>query len=127
MEIVRLDEVCRNQQVKEGWFATVDQVPERVIALTISALFCVRQLSVSVLTKRKAHSVRRTLEDPLSTDCPATILRTYPNVTMCLDPASAGELYEVFAGSVVTMQRLGNQQGWGRQHLKGDGSEWATS
>jgi glucosamine-6-phosphate deaminase len=97
VKIVRLDEVCRNQQVKEGWFATVDQVPERVITLTIPVLFCVPQLIVSVPTKRKAHIVRRTLEDPLSTDCPATILRTHPNVTMYLDPASADELDEVLA------------------------------
>ena len=97
VKIVRLDEVCRNQQVKEGWFPAIEQVPDRAITLTIPALFRVPQLIVSVPGKRKAKIVRRTLEGPLSTECPATILRTHPNVTMYLDPESANELDEVLA------------------------------
>ena len=97
VKIVALDEVCRNQQVKEGWFSTVEQVPERAITLTIPSLFRVPQLIVSVPGKRKAKIVRTTLNGPMSTDCPATILRTHPNATIYLDPESADELDEVLA------------------------------
>lgn len=97
VKIVRLDEVCRNQQVKEGWFSTVEEVPERAITLTIPALFRVPRLIVSVPGRRKAKIVRSTLDGPLSTECPATILRTHPDVTMYLDPESAYELDEVLA------------------------------
>jgi glucosamine-6-phosphate deaminase len=97
VKIVHLDKVCRNQQVKEGWFSTVEEVPERAITLTIPALFRVPRLIVSVPGRRKAKIVRSTLDGPLSTECPATILRTHPNVTMYLDPESAYELDEVLA------------------------------
>lgn len=97
VKIVHLDKVCRTQQVNEGWFPVLEEVPKRAITLTIPALFRVPQLIVSVPGKRKANIVRRALEDRLSTDCPATILRTHPNATMYLDPESAAELDEVLA------------------------------
>jgi glucosamine-6-phosphate deaminase len=94
-KIVHLDAVCRRQQMAEGWFASVDQVPERAITLTIPALFRVPTLIVSVPGSRKAKIVRRAFEEPISTECPATILRTHPNVTVYLDLESASELDEV--------------------------------
>ena len=96
-KIVQLDEVCRNQQAAEGWFETVDQVPRTAITLTIPALFRVPKLIVTVPGKRKAKIVRSALHAPLSTECPATILRTHPNATMYLDTESADELDEVLA------------------------------
>ena len=63
VKIVQLDQVCRNQQVEEGWFSTVEEVPERAITLTIPALFRVPQLIVSV-----PGSARRRLSAALSTD-----------------------------------------------------------
>ena len=94
-KIVQLDAVCRQQQMAEGWFPSVDQVPERAITLTIPALFRVPSLIVSVPGSRKAKIVRRAFEEPISTECPATILRTHPNATVYLDLASASELGEV--------------------------------
>jgi glucosamine-6-phosphate deaminase len=94
-KMVHLDAVCRRQQMAEGWFASVDQVPERAITLTIPALFRVPTLIVSVPGSRKAKIVRRAFEEPISTECPATILRTHPNVTVYLDLESASELDEV--------------------------------
>lgn len=91
-KIVQLDAVCRQQQMAEGWFDSVDQVPERAITLTIPALFRVPMLIVSVPGKRKARIVRRAFEEPISTRCPATILRTHPNTTIYLDSESAKEL-----------------------------------
>jgi len=92
MKVVTLDAACRQQQLAEGWFATFEDVPERALTLTIPTLLKVPKLIVSVPGPRKARSVRRTLEDPISTACPATILRVHPDVTLYLDTESASEL-----------------------------------
>ena len=92
VKIVPLDEACRAQQVAEGWFPRVEEVPEQAITLTIPALMRVPSLIVSVPGSRKAGIVRRALEEPIDTRCPATILRTHPNVTVYLDVDSAAEL-----------------------------------
>lgn len=92
MRVVHLDAVCRNQQLAEGWFPTFDDVPDRALTLTIPTLFRVPKLIASVPGGRKARIVRRTLEEPISTDCPATILRTHPDATVYLDEESAAEL-----------------------------------
>jgi glucosamine-6-phosphate deaminase len=92
IKVVSLDEQCRQQQVNEGWFASVPEVPTRAITLTIPALLRVPRLIASVPGGRKAHIVRRTLTEEISTRCPATILRSSSNATVYLDPASAAEL-----------------------------------
>jgi glucosamine-6-phosphate deaminase len=92
-KIVCLDDVCRKQQAAEGWFASVDQVPESAITLTIPTLMRVPKLIVSVPGPRKASIVRRSLEEPISTECPATILRNHPDVTIYLDVESADHLH----------------------------------
>ena len=92
VKIVHLDAVCRQQQVAEGWFKRSEDVPARAITLTIPALFRVPKLIVSVPGSRKAAIMRRTIEEPISTECPATILRTHPDVTVYLDVDSAAEL-----------------------------------
>jgi glucosamine-6-phosphate deaminase len=92
MKIVTLDRACRGQQLAEGWFPTFDEVPKQALTLTIPTLFKVPRLVVSVPGKRKSASVRRTLRDPISVDCPATILRAHPDVTIYLDEESASEL-----------------------------------
>ena len=92
MRLVRLDKACREQQVAEGWFPSFDAVPDRAITLTIPTLFRVPKLIASVPGGRKARIVRRTLEEPISTACPATILRTHPDATVYLDQESAAEL-----------------------------------
>jgi glucosamine-6-phosphate deaminase len=84
--------MCRQQQLAEGWFKSLEEVPERAITLTIPTLFKVPKLIASVPGIRKATSVRRALEEPISTNFPATILRTHPDVTVYLDPESASEL-----------------------------------
>jgi glucosamine-6-phosphate deaminase len=92
MKVVTLDRACREQQRAEGWFPSFDQVPERALTLTIPTLLKVPRLFASVPGKRKAAIVRRALRDPISVDCPATILRTHPGVTIFLDEESAAEL-----------------------------------
>jgi glucosamine-6-phosphate deaminase len=92
VKIVQLDAACRQQQAAEGWFSSVDDVPQHAITLTIPALFRVPKLIVSVPGKRKADIVRRAFTESISTACPATILRTHPDATVYLDLESAGEL-----------------------------------
>ncbi|MGA9720169.1 MAG: glucosamine-6-phosphate deaminase [Acidobacteriaceae bacterium] len=92
MKVVTLDAECRQQQVAEGWFPTVEDVPLQALTLTIPTILNVRKLIVSIPGRRKAQSVRRALLDPISTACPATILRSHPDVTLYLDQESAAEL-----------------------------------
>jgi len=92
IKVVTLDDICRQQQVSEGWFATLEEVPEQALTLTIPTLFRVPKLIVSVPGRRKAEAVRRTLEEPIATDCPSTLLRKHPNVTIYLDLDSAAKL-----------------------------------
>jgi glucosamine-6-phosphate deaminase len=92
IKVVTLDEVCREQQRSEGWFATLDEVPRRAITLSIPTLFRVPELILSVPGARKAQIVRQTLYGPISPACPATVLRRHPNATVYLDRESAAQL-----------------------------------
>ncbi len=92
MKVVNLDEACREQQVAEGWFGTLEEVPERALTLTIPTIFRIPRLILTVPGERKAQIVRRALHDSISEDCPATILRTHPNAKLFLDVESAAEL-----------------------------------
>ena len=94
-KVVLLDALCRHQQIAEGWFPSVEQVPDHAITLTIPTLLRVPKLIVSVPGIRKAKIVRRALKEGISTECPATILRTHPDATIYLDLDSAGELDDI--------------------------------
>ncbi len=92
VKAVHLDEVCRQQQAAEGWFKSSDDVPTLALTLTIPTIFRVPQLVLSVPGKRKATIIRRMLEEKISAQCPATILRTHPNAVAYLDVDSAAQL-----------------------------------
>jgi glucosamine-6-phosphate deaminase len=92
MKVVDLDNECKEQQVAEGWFASVKEVPAQALTLTIPTLLRVPKLIVSVPGSRKAGIVKRALNEAISKDCPATILRTHPDATLYLDGESAAEL-----------------------------------
>ena len=92
IKIVELDEVCRQQQVNDGCFPALSAVPKHALTLTIPTLFGARRLSCVVPGERKAAAVRDTLHAPLSTACPATILRTHPRANLYIDTASASLL-----------------------------------
>jgi glucosamine-6-phosphate deaminase len=86
------DPACRQQQVNEGAFAVVDEMPRQGLTLTIPALMSGRELVCTVPGARKAAAVRDTLRAEISPSCPATILRRHPRCTVFLDAASAGSL-----------------------------------
>jgi glucosamine-6-phosphate deaminase len=99
VKLVPLDMACREQQVAEGWFPTVDDVPARAITLTIPPLVRVPKLIVSVPGIRKAHIVRRVIMEPISNACPATLLRSHRDATVYLDDESSSELVDILASS----------------------------
>ncbi len=89
VKIVQLEERSRLQQVGEGHFARIDDVPAEAITLTIPALLAARQVLAIVPEQRKAEAVRAALTGPITTGCPASILRTVPNARLYLDRQSA--------------------------------------
>lgn len=89
VRVVTLDRACREQQVAEGHFPDVDAVPRQAVTLTVPALIRTPHLIASVPGERKAEAVRRALFEPISEDCPASILRTHPQATLYLDQESA--------------------------------------
>jgi glucosamine-6-phosphate deaminase len=90
--IVTLDERCRRQQVGEGWFAGVADVPETAISMSVRQILAARSIVCVVPDLRKAEAVRASIEGPLDPMVPASILRTHPDVTMYLDRDSASLL-----------------------------------
>jgi glucosamine-6-phosphate deaminase len=89
IHVVELDERCRGQQVGEGHFATLDDVPPRALSLTVPALLAPPHVLAVVPEPRKAQAVQAALYGPVSPACPASILRTQPHVTLYLDRDSA--------------------------------------
>lgn len=89
---IELDDASRKQQVGEGHFPTMEDVPRYAISLTVPALLAPHAVQVSAPEQRKAAAVRATLNDPISTACPATILREHPNAVLFLDRDSASLL-----------------------------------
>jgi glucosamine-6-phosphate deaminase len=92
IHVVELDRRCRMQQVGEGHFATLDEVPQRAVSLTVPALLAPNHVLAVVPEGRKAEAVRAALRGPVTPQCPASILRTQPDVTLYLDAESASLL-----------------------------------
>ena len=90
VKIVRLDQVCRMQQVHDGCFKTLAEVPDRALTVTVPALADAACIICSVPAPSKAEAVKRTLDGEISEECPATILRTHANARLYLDMDSAG-------------------------------------
>jgi glucosamine-6-phosphate deaminase len=92
VRVIELDQKSRQQQVTEGLFAGVDDVPARAVTVTIPALIAARTLVTTVLGSHKADAVRAALDGPLSPDCPASVLRTHQRVSVHLDTPAASRL-----------------------------------
>jgi glucosamine-6-phosphate deaminase len=92
VKIVALEPESRRQQVAEGHFATIDDVPTHAITVTIPALVRARRLLAIVPEARKAVPVRDALTGPIATSCPASYLRRQAHATLYLDADSASLL-----------------------------------
>ena len=88
IKVVELDEACRQQQVNDGCFPDFDSVPTHALSLTCPALMSGKHLIITVPGKLKANAVRETLTGPITTTCPASILRTHPDAELHLDADS---------------------------------------
>ncbi len=89
IKVVTLDDTCRMQQVHDGAFARFEDVPETALSLTMPALMSARWLYCIVPGSTKTAAVRATLNDQISTACPATIMRRHKNATLYLDTDAA--------------------------------------
>jgi glucosamine-6-phosphate deaminase len=90
--VVELDEACRRQQVNEGWFATLADVPKRAISMTVKQILKSKEIIAVVPDTRKAQAVKACLEGEISPGWPASILRNHANTTLYLDRNSASLL-----------------------------------
>ena len=87
--IVQLDEACRQQQVNEGWFDRLEDVPAKAITMSIPQIMKARNIICVVPDQRKALAVKNSLEREISPSYPASILRKHQNLSLFLDKDSA--------------------------------------
>jgi glucosamine-6-phosphate deaminase len=95
LRIVQLAEASRRQQVHDGCFASLQEVPAAALTLTIPTLFSAPYFSCVVPGAMKAEAVRQMLLGPITPDCPASILRGHPYAVLHLEPASAARIPEL--------------------------------
>lgn len=91
---VELDVVCRMQQVHDGAFARLEEVPRRALSLTVPFFLRVPRALVFVNGEHKSAAVRAALEGPMAEACPASALRRHPSAILFLDPAAASLLQD---------------------------------
>jgi glucosamine-6-phosphate deaminase len=89
VKVVQLDEICRNQQVNDGAFATLDEVPKDALSLTIPTIMARPKLFAIAPGPAKRQAIKNAVEGPISTSCPASILRTHPNAHLFIDEVAA--------------------------------------
>jgi glucosamine-6-phosphate deaminase len=90
--VVALDEACRRQQVGEGWFATLDDVPTQAISMSIPRILAARTIISSVPDARKAAAVRDSVRGPVTPHVPASILQRHADCRLHVDRAAAALL-----------------------------------
>jgi len=103
--VVELDEACRRQQVGEGWFADLREVPRRAISMSVRQILKAREIVSVVPDQRKAKAVQMCLEGPIRPIAPASILRRHEKTTIYLDQESASLL------GPITRRALENESG----------------
>jgi glucosamine-6-phosphate deaminase len=90
--VVELDEACRRQQLGEGWFKTLEDVPRRAISMSVAQVLKARRIFCIVPDARKAKAVKASVTGGVSPDRPASALQRHPATTLYLDPDSAALL-----------------------------------
>ena len=99
--IVTLDEACRRQQVGEGWFKSVDEVPAQAISMSVRQILKSLEIICVVPDARKADAVQACVHGEVSPMAPASILRTHANTTLYLDRDSAARLSSASRGEIL--------------------------
>ncbi len=90
--VVDLDDKCRRQQLGEGWFRALDDVPSRAISMSIRQIMKSRCIICSVPDERKAEAVKAAVQGQVSNMCPSSILQEHDNCTLYLDEPAASLL-----------------------------------
>jgi glucosamine-6-phosphate deaminase len=90
--VVNLDEACRRQQMGEGWFATLEDVPRTALSMSVRQILKAEEIICIAPDARKARAVAVCFEGDISPNAPASILRTHPRCTVYLDNDSAALL-----------------------------------
>jgi glucosamine-6-phosphate deaminase len=92
--IVNLDDACRRQQVGEGWFKSIEDVPRRAISMSVRQILKAESIVCTVPDKRKAQALKAAILGPVTRDVPASILRNHSKVKFFIDAAAAELLVE---------------------------------
>ena len=92
VKVVELDEVCRAQQVNDGAFAAIDDVPKEALSLTVPTVMAQPKLFAIVPGPAKRNAIKSTIEGPVATTCPASILRQHSDAHLFIDRDSASLL-----------------------------------
>ena len=99
--VVNLNDACRRQQVGEGWFASVDDVPKQAISMSVRQILKAEEIICVVPDARKVRAVAACFEGAIGPMAPASILRTHPNTTIYLDRESAALLAPATRGEIL--------------------------
>lgn len=91
-KVVHLNDRCKQQQVNEGWFATLDDVPECAISMTVQQILKCRHIISVVPNERKAEAVKNTLAQSPNAMVPATQLKTHSNWSLYIDSGAASQI-----------------------------------
>lgn len=92
VKLVELDALCRQQQVADGCFASLDEVPTHALTLTVPALLAADRIFCTVPGGLKRNVIHRMLTGPIAPDCPATALRRHTRFSLYLDPDSSRDV-----------------------------------
>ena len=90
--VVNLDEACKKQQMREGWFATIEDVPKQAISMSVYQIMQCKTILSCVPYAAKADAVKKTLDSDLTNQVPATMLKTHSNFHLFLDKDSAAKV-----------------------------------
>lgn len=94
--VVELDEVCRRQQLGEGWFPTFDDVPTHAMSISIKQIMKAKHVVTLVPDERKAAAVKLCLDGPIGPEAPASILRQHPGNQFFMDEPAVSQLSPEF-------------------------------
>ena len=92
--VVELDEVCRRQQMGEGWFPTLADVPRHAISMSVKQILKSKSIICSIPDERKAKAIQRTVKSKINPMNPATVLQKHPATWLYIDNASASLLQD---------------------------------
>lgn len=90
--VVNLNDTCKKQQVGEGWFETVDDVPKQAVSMSVKQIMKCKKIISCVPYSVKADAVFKTLSEKVSNLTPATLMKTHENFTLYIDLDSASKL-----------------------------------